>query len=67
MYMYVCMYIENTSAVCLCVEKWTTFAYSCKHLAHAYAHFCVQTNGPMSVMKYYSDPDALQIFTKIAK
>ena len=31
----------------------------------AYGYF--QTNGPMSVLKYYTDPDALQIFTKIAK
>eukprot|EP00284_Hemiselmis_tepida_P009959 CAMPEP_0174927876 /NCGR_PEP_ID=MMETSP1355-20121228/21823_1 /TAXON_ID=464990 /ORGANISM="Hemiselmis tepida, Strain CCMP443" /LENGTH=287 /DNA_ID=CAMNT_0016174009 /DNA_START=40 /DNA_END=903 /DNA_ORIENTATION=- len=27
----------------------------------------VQTNGPMSVLKYYSDPDAMKIFTKISK
>merc|ERR1719478_126812 len=25
----------------------------------------VQTNGPMAVLKYYSDPDAMQIFSKI--
>ena len=27
----------------------------------------VQTNGPMSVLKYYSDPDAMGIFSKISK
>eukprot|EP00283_Hemiselmis_rufescens_P008948 CAMPEP_0173432724 /NCGR_PEP_ID=MMETSP1357-20121228/10425_1 /TAXON_ID=77926 /ORGANISM="Hemiselmis rufescens, Strain PCC563" /LENGTH=286 /DNA_ID=CAMNT_0014397365 /DNA_START=26 /DNA_END=886 /DNA_ORIENTATION=- len=27
----------------------------------------VQQNGPMSVLKYYSDPDAMQIFQKISK
>ena len=27
----------------------------------------VQANGPMSVMKYYSDPDAMEMFGKISK
>lgn len=27
----------------------------------------VQTNGPMSVLKYYSDPDAMAMFGKISK